>query len=74
MPSTWFNALRIAYTGRVLPLNEGAAIRAAQLAGGNRPSEDLMIAAIALEFGYAVATRKLPHFNVAGLAVVDPWA
>ena len=33
-----------------------------------------MIAAIALEFGYAVATRKLPHFNVAGLAVVDPWA
>ncbi len=33
-----------------------------------------MIAAIALGFGYAVATRKLPHFNFAGLAVVDPWA
>jgi predicted nucleic acid-binding protein len=71
---TWFNALRIAYAGRVLPFNEGAAIRAAQLAGGNRPSVDLMIAAIALEFGYAVATRNLPHFNFAGLAVVDPWA
>ena len=71
---TWFNALRIAYAGRVLPFNEGAAIRAAQLAGGNRPSVDLMIAAIALEFGYAVATRNVPHFNFAGLAVVDPWA
>ena len=71
---TWFNALRIAYADRVLPFNEGAAIRAAQLAGGNRPSVDLMIAAIALEFGYAVATRNAAHFNFSGLAVVDPWA
>lgn len=71
---TWFNALRIAYAGRVLPFNEGAAIRAAQLAGGNRPSVDIMIAAIALEFGYAVATRNVAHFNFPGLAVVDPWA
>jgi predicted nucleic acid-binding protein len=70
----WFNALRIAYADRVLPFNEGAAIRAAQLAGGNRPSVDLMIAAIALEFGYAVATRNGAHFNFSGLAVVDPWA
>jgi predicted nucleic acid-binding protein len=70
----WFNALRVAYAGHVLPFNEGAAIRAAQLAGGNRPSVDLMIAAIALEFGYALATRNVAHFNFAGLAVVDPWA
>ena len=70
---TWFNALRIAYAGRVLPFNDGAAIRAAQLAGVNRPSVDLMIAAIALEFGYSVATRNVAHFNFAGLAVVDPW-
>ncbi|MDE2454616.1 MAG: type II toxin-antitoxin system VapC family toxin [Burkholderiales bacterium] len=69
----WFNALRIAYAGHVLPFNEGAAIRAAQLAGGNRPSVDLMIAAIALEFGFAVATRNVAHFNFPGLAVVDPW-
>ena len=71
---TWFNALRIAYAGHVLPFNEGAAVRAAQLAGGNRSSVGLMIAAIALEFGYAVATRNLTHFNFSGLAVVDPWA
>jgi toxin FitB len=70
----WFNSLRMAYAGRVLPFNEGAAIRAAQLAGGNRPSVDLMIAAIALEFGYAVATRNVAHFNFPGLVVVDPWA
>jgi predicted nucleic acid-binding protein len=71
---TWFNALRMAYAGHVLPFNEGAAIRAAQLAGANRPSVDLMIAAIALEFGYAVATRNVAHFNFPGLVVVDPWA
>ena len=71
---TWFNALRIAYAGHVLPFNEGAAIRAAQLAGGNRPSVNLMMAAIALEFGYAVATRNAAHFDFSGLAVVDPWA
>lgn len=71
---TWFNALRIAYAGRVLPFNEGAAIRAAQLSGGNRGSVDLMIVAIALEFGFAVATRNVAHFKFPGLAVVDPWA
>ena len=71
---TWFNALRIAYAGRVLPFTEGAAIRAAQLAGGNRQSVGHMIAAIALEFGYALATRNMAHFNFSGLVVVDPWA
>jgi predicted nucleic acid-binding protein len=35
---------------------------------------DLMIAAIALEFGCAVATRNVAHFNFSGLAVVNPWA
>jgi hypothetical protein len=43
---TWFNALRMAYAGHVLPFSEGAAIRAAQLAGGNRPSVDLMVARV----------------------------
>ena len=33
-----------------------------------------MIVAIALEFGYAIATRNLAHFNFPGLVVVDPWA
>jgi len=70
----WFNALRMAYAGRMLPFNEGAAVRAARLAGGNRPSVDLMIAAIALEFGCALATRNVGHFNFPSLVVVDPWA
>jgi hypothetical protein len=51
---SWFNAFRMAYAGRVLPFNEGAAI--------------------ALEFGYALATRNVSHFNFSGLTVVDPWA
>ena len=69
-----FASLRIAYPGHILPFNEGAAIRVAQIAGGNRPRVNFMIAAIALEFGYAVATCKVAHFNFSGLAVVDPWA
>jgi predicted nucleic acid-binding protein len=53
---------------------EAAAIRAAQLAGGNRPSVDLMFGATALEYGYAVATRNVAHLNFLTLVVVDPWA
>ena len=68
------DALRMAYAGRVVPLNEGAAIRAAELAGGNRPSVGLMIAAVPLEFGYALATHTVSHFSFSGLAVVDPSA
>lgn len=71
---TWFNALRLAYAGRVLPFNEGAAIRAARLAGGNPLSVDLMIATIALEFGFALATRNVSDLTFAGLVVVDPCA
>lgn len=64
----------MAYAGRVLPFNEGAAIHAAQLAGSNRPSFALMIAATALEEGYPFASRNVAHFNFPSVAVLDPWA
>ena len=68
------DAFRTANSGLLLPLNEGAAIRAADLAGGNRPSVDLMISAIALKCSYPFATRHASNFNFSGLAVVDPAA
>jgi len=68
------DAFRTANSGLLLPLNEGAAIRAADLAGGNRPSVDLMISANALKFSYPFATRNVSNFNFSGLAVVDPSA
>ena len=55
---------------RVLPFNEGAA----QLAGSNRPSFALMIAATALEDEYPFASRNVARFNFPSVAVLDPWA
>ena len=60
---TWFNALRMVRARHELPFNEGVAICAAQLAGGKRPLVDLMIVAIALEFGCGLATRYVTHVN-----------
>jgi hypothetical protein len=68
------DAFGMANSGQVVPLNEGAAIRAAEPAGGNRPSVDLMISANALKFSCRRATRHASNFNFSGLAVVDPSA
>jgi predicted nucleic acid-binding protein len=68
------DAFRTVNAEQVMPLNAGAAIRAAELAGGNRPSVDLMISANALKFSYPFATRNVSNFNFSGLAVVDPAA
>ena len=68
------DAFRTVNAEQVMPLNAGAAIRAAELAGGNRPSVDIMISAIALKFSDPFATRNVSNFNFSGLAVVDPAA
>ena len=68
------DAFRTVNAEQVMPLNAGAAICAAELAGGNRPSVDLMISAIALKISDALATRHASTINFSGLAVVDPAA
>ena len=68
------DAFRTVNAEQVMPLNAGAAIRAAELAGGNRPSVDLMISANALKFSDALATRHASNINFSGLAAVDPAA
>lgn len=67
------------FADRVLHFDVAAARRCADLAmkaraaGKGFPTPDGYIAAIAASRGFAVATRDTSAFNVAGVAVVNPW-
>lgn len=67
------------YRGRVLPFDEAAASRYAELAVGARtkgrgfPVPDGYIAAIAASRGFIVASRDTAPFEAGGLPVVNPW-
>lgn len=67
--------LRIAiYEGRILPLDDVVAVRAAELhVPDPRPDRDVIIAATALTHGYTVVTRNVQDFLVEGLKVINPW-
>jgi len=65
--------------GRVLPLDEHAALQTAlvmaarQRAGKPRELRDSMIAGIALAQRATLATRNVRHFDDLSVPVVDPW-
>ena len=67
------------FEGHVLNFDSPAAAAYARLLhlrksnGLSTAQSDLMIAAIALSIGAAVATRNLTDFQAAGLAVINPW-
>ncbi len=67
------------FVGRILPFDIKAARRYADLAvkaraaGTGFPTPDGYIAGIAAAHGFAVASRDVSAFNVAGLTVIDPW-
>jgi len=67
------------FVGRILPFDENAARRYAELAvkaraaGRGFPTPDGYIAAIAASRGFAVASRDRSAFLAAGLTVIDPW-
>ena len=67
------------FSGRVLPFEEEstypyAKLRAeAKAAGKAIAVTDGFIAAIALQHGFAVATRDTSPFEAAGLTVINPW-
>jgi toxin FitB len=67
------------YAGRILPFDQDAAWRYAELAAAARahglgfPTPDGYIAAIAAVHSFDVATRDTGPFAAAGLTVIDPF-
>jgi toxin FitB len=69
----------VLFADRVLPFDNSAAIKMAQInkvalsVGYNVTFADAQIAAIAALHGYSVATRDEGPFRAMGLAVINPW-
>ena len=73
----WYERrLKPAFAGRILPVDEAVAERAAAIqAERTRSGNDALIAATALVHDLALATRNLRDFaGIAELRTVDPWA
>ena len=70
----WLTGVRKAFAGRILPFTEQAASLCAALHVPDPRSErDAMIAATALEHGFAVATRNTQDFVNTGVQLINPW-
>ncbi|MFZ2963155.1 MAG: type II toxin-antitoxin system VapC family toxin [Rhodoglobus sp.] len=67
------------FPGRVLPFDQDAARRYADMAviaralGRPLPVADGYLAATAASRGFAVATRNIQHFGDTGVELIDPW-
>ena len=67
------------FVGRVLSFNMACTrayadvLAAARKAGSGIEAADAVIAAIALESGFCVATRDVSPFLAAGVNVINPW-
>jgi predicted nucleic acid-binding protein len=71
----WFEAVRAAFGGRVLPFTDnGAMLCAAMHVSDAKDYRDSLIAATALEHGLTLATGNVRDFADTGVALVDPWA
>jgi predicted nucleic acid-binding protein len=68
------DTVAVKFAGRILPIDETVALRAAQLYIPNpRPESDALIAATALVHGLIVATRNVADFEPTGVRVINPW-
>ncbi|MBC7603261.1 MAG: type II toxin-antitoxin system VapC family toxin [Ramlibacter sp.] len=71
---TWLDGVRKAFTGRILPFGEVAAVLcAAAHVERPRAERDAMIASTALEHGFTVVTRNTANFKGMGLQLLNPW-
>ena len=72
----WYERrLKPSFAGRILPVDDAVAERAAALhAVRTRPGNDALIAATALVHDLTLVTRNRRDFDgIAGLRQVDPW-
>lgn len=71
----WVNdQVKIAFAGRILPIDTHVAQRCAQLHVPDRRSErDALIAATALVHNMTVVTRNVADFSATGVDIINPW-
>ncbi|WP_105432454.1 type II toxin-antitoxin system VapC family toxin [Neorhizobium sp. T6_25] len=63
-----------AFSGRILPLDEAAAVKAAQWHVPNpKPINDAYIAATAFTRRMTLVTRNIKDFEGMGVTLVNPW-
>ena len=63
-----------AFTGRIIPIDIGVALRCAELhVPDPRSDRDSLIAATALVHGLTVVTRDTKDFQPTGVKTLDPW-
>ncbi|CDZ64322.1 type II toxin-antitoxin system VapC family toxin [Neorhizobium galegae] len=68
------NTVLTAFSGRILPLDEAAAVKAAQWHVPNpKPINDAYIAATAFTRRMTLVTRNIKDFEGMGVALVNPW-
>jgi toxin FitB len=71
----WLGLVLDRYRDRIIAIDAAVATRAAALhVPDPRESHDALIAATAHTHRFAVVTRNVEDFEVAGLQVVNPWA
>jgi len=70
----WFEGVRAAFAGRILPFNGNTAQLCAALhVPDPRSARDAMIAATALEHRFAVVTCNVSDFAGTGVTLINPW-
>lgn len=70
----WLAGVHLAFAGRVLAFTDTTAPVCAALHVPDRRSDrDAMIAASALEHGFAVVTRNVADYADTGVKLVNPW-
>ena len=72
--ASWMDGVLAVYGERILPVDLAVARRWGILSGAlGHQSEDLIIAATALEHGLTVVTRNVRHFEPTGVPVLNPF-
>jgi hypothetical protein len=70
----WWDGVREAFDGRILPFAAEAALRCAAMHVPDPKSwRDSMIAAIALVHGFTLVTRNTGDFAGTGTKILNPW-
>ena len=75
----WLEGLFKTFGDRILPVDQDVALRwgaigaIAKRSGGIRPPVDSLLAATAIRYQLAIATRNVTDFEGTGAVIVNPW-